>query len=297
MTLSEKIQQNLMAHIRAGILPCPLTLTGIAEHYSVSLMPARVAVASLVKRRVLLRKENRRLEINPRGRIPVQGAIAMERSAPDGPYQLLADHIIHLSLHGKDTFLREEATSERYGVGRTVIRRIFARLSGESLIEHVPRRGWRVHPYREKDMLDYLDVRESLELRAVELAWPRMNPSHLHRLLVANTPDEQGNPRMDNSLHKYWIDLADNRYIREFLAQYGVYFQALFDHAVIDGPTVADRAAEHREILMALIDRDLQRARRVLSQHIQGQRPNVARMLSRLSEGRDVPYPTRRPEH
>ena len=283
MTLAETIRGGLEENIRSGNLPYSLTLRGIAEHYGVSFMPVRVAIAALIDERLLVRQYNGRLEANPAVSRTRRRATRTQVRRPDPPDKRLADHIIHLSLTAEAKFVREEATAERFNIGRTVVRRVFNRLAGERLIEHVPRRGWLVHPYRETDMQDFLDVREILELRALELARTRLDAGELRRLLEANSPDQQGNLRLNNDLHQYWVNLADSRYIREFLRQYGVYFQALFDRAALDRETVAEAASEHREILTALIERDWKRAERALSQHIRAQRLKVARMKAHLA--------------
>lgn len=284
MTLAEQIENDLKTHILSGDAPpCRLTLSGIADYYGVSLMPVRAAVDALVERRYLLRRDNRRLAINrQRKRRTSRPSPQRRRAAP--PDQAITDEVIHLSLQGCETYVREEATADRFGVGRTVVRRIFSRLAGQRMLLHVPRCGWRVQPFRQQDMHDYLEIRETLELRALKLAWRRFDAQRLRQLLAANTPNDSGCPRLDNQLHQYWIDLAGNRYLREFFIQNGVYFQALFDRAVLNDRIVARRAAEHRRILRAILARDRAAARGALSRHICGQRANVARMFKQLSD-------------
>jgi len=284
MTLAEQIEDELKTHVLSGSAPpYPLTLSGIAGHYGVSLMPVRAAVDALVEGRYLLRQDNRRLVINRQ-----QVSRKTQRRPPEPPTAALpeekiAKQVIHISLLGRETFLREEATADKFGIGRTVVRRIFSRLAGQRLLEHVPRRGWRVRPFREQDMHDYLEVREALELRALELARSRFDALRVRELLAANTPQD-GRPRLDNRLHQYWIRLSGNRYLRDFFAENGVYYQALFDRAVFNDRIVARRAVEHRRVLQAILTQDWPTARDALSRHIRGQRAHVARMFRQLSE-------------
>ena len=290
MTLAQRIAQHLKSHVLAGEPPpYPLTLSGIAGHFGTSMMPARAAVESLLAERFLVQQDNRRLAINPRRKAKSRIPEVDEAAEPTSPEQAIEEYVVDLSLRGEESFLREEATAEQFAIGRTVVRRIFSRLAGAHLIEHVPRRGWRVHAYREQDMLDFLDLRETLELRALELAQPRFEDATLERLLAANSPDDRGRPRLDNRLHQYWIELAGNRYLRQFFAQHGVYFQALFDRAVYGQSIVAQRAAEHREILEAILARDWPRARLALATHIRGQRANVARLFAERSKRPRLP--------
>ena len=282
MTISEQIENDLRAYVVTGnIPPYSLTLKAIASHFEVSLMPVRSAVNRLVDQKYLMRGDNGRLSLNPRrksrsGETSIDEVKGFQPVAPD---KRLTDHIIILSLRGSDACLREEATAEQFGIGRTVLRRIFNRLAGEGIIEHLPRRGWRVRPFQEKDMLDYIDVRETLEIRALENAFERMDRAFLKEMVRANSPDENGEPQLDNRLHRYWIDLVENRYLSEFFDQNGIYFEMLFDKAVLDRETVARRAAEHVNILNGLLADDLEEAKLHLSAHISDQRDHVSRFL------------------
>lgn len=282
MTISEQIESDLRAHVVAGEEPpYPLTLGGIAKFFEVSLMPVRGAVDSLVADNFLLRGENGRLSINPRRRRRDGAKLnkQVRGKRPDAPEKLLTDYVIDLSLQGADECLREEVTAERFGIGRTVLRRILNRLAGEGIIEHLPRRGWRVRPFREKDMLDYIDMRETLELHALDLACGNLDEGHLKELLEGNTPGKGGKPRLDNRLHRYFVDSAGNRYLGGFFDQNGIYFEALFTRAVLDEETVARRAKEHRVILKALLDGDIQKAKQSLSLHIRDQKDHVGRLF------------------
>ena len=80
----------------------------------------------------------------------------------------LAAEVIRKSLEGEGAYLREEATAERFGVGRTAIRQAFLHLAGRGLIVHVPRCGWRVRAFDQADMVAYLEVREVLEIKALD---------------------------------------------------------------------------------------------------------------------------------
>ena len=54
------------------------------------------------------------------------------------------EEIIRSSLSGEARYLREDQTAQKYGVGRTVVRQVFGHLAGSGMLEHLPRRGWRI---------------------------------------------------------------------------------------------------------------------------------------------------------
>jgi DNA-binding GntR family transcriptional regulator len=289
-TMTEFIKQDLKARIRAGSdVPDKLTLAGLADFYQVSFTPVRLALQELIDERVLQKQANGRMQVNPdaHSETVVTEAIALP-TRPGASHDLeaaLADDIIKRSLRGDAEYLREEATAERYGVGRTVLRQALNRLAGQGLVEHLPRRGWRVHPFDEAEMIAYLQVRESLELKALELARLRLDPAKLQRMLKGNRPRHASDSaQLDNDLHRYLIQQAGNRFIRDFFDRHGIYYATLFQFAAPEANVVKAMARQHRAILKALLAKDWRKARQALARHIRAQRPIVERLLNQIGQ-------------
>ena len=287
MNISQYIENDLIEKIRGGEqLPAKLTLATLAAQYEVSLTPVRAALQNLIDAKFILKGDNGRLSINTRkkSKTPHKKREA-DSGIPHRNYdEIITEDIIHLGIQGEPAYLREESSAQRYGVGRTVIRQVFNRLAGANIIERVPRRGWRVNPFREKEMLDYIDIRETLELKALKLARKHLDPEKLKEFLITNSPDAKGNPQLDNHLHEYWIKKSDNRYIQSFFAQFGIYYSYLFSYSTIATSLIEEIAAEHRKILNALLNKEWDAANSALLQHIRKQRPNVTRFFESLSE-------------
>lgn len=288
MTITEFIKTDVKAALQVqGRLPYKLTLGAMSEHYKVSLTPVRHAIDELVEEGVIRRKENGRLEVVPDA---VKG-IKVETPAPAAYEKNLEEQIrkdvIARSLQQDTEYLREQATAEKYGAGRTVVRQIFSRLAGAGLIEHVPRCGWRVRAFSEQDMHDYLDIREMLELKALDLARRHFDEDELREMLQANRPARGSDrSRLDFDLHDYWIERCGNRYIREFFARYSPFYNALFNYAVIDEKVKREMAQEHCDIVECLLAQDWKGARQALSHHIREQREAVSRMIDYLNSNK-----------
>ncbi len=156
--------------------------------------------------------------------------------------------MIKKSLSGAGDYLREEATAERFGVGRTAIRQAFLRLAGRGLLVHVARCGWRVRTFDLADMNAYLEVREVLENKALSLARPHLVETDLRRMLAGNA-SQKGSTRLDNSLHHYLVEKSGNDYLREFFGRHGRYYTSLLDFAAPETHVVAAMARQHRRIL------------------------------------------------
>jgi len=284
MSISSYIKADLNSRLRSGRkLPAPLTLQSLAEHYGVSVTPVRAAVAELIDEGILKKGANRRLSPHD-GQQPLhQGARAPSPPPPPRDvFQIISHDLVKLSLEGEPVYLREEATAEKYGISRSAIRNLFHRLAGYGVLEHFPRCGWRLRPFRQEDLQAFLEVREVLELKALKLARGRLQKDELRKFLDRNKMPETADEalRIDNSLHAYIIDRSRNPYIKDFMQRHGGYYQLLFQWESQDRETSIETIRQHREILTALIQGDWRTARKALSHHIRGNHPTLNRMVS-----------------
>src|SRR5262249_1448381 len=87
--------------------------------------------------------------------------------------------------------------------------------------------------------------------------------------------------RLDNDLHAYLVEKAGNPYIRDFFDRHGRYYTTLFDRAAPEASVVRAMAAQHRDILQALLAADWPAARRALAGHIGAEKPGVRALLQR----------------
>ena len=284
MTIAEYIEQDLESRIRNGSeLPVKLTLGALAESYGVSSTPVRLALESLIDKKLVVRQENGRLKFRRPRRSSRKRVAPPEK--PGDWESVLAQEILMLSLKrdSRPDFLREEQMAERHGIGRTLLRRVFNRLAGGGLIEHVPRRGWKVREFREQDMDSFLDIRETLEQKALDLARPRLDVETLQRMLEGNTPGAAARAQINNDLHQYFITCSGNRYIQSFFDSHGGYYTALFDYATLGLSVVSEMAEQHREILEHVLARRWARSRRALAHHIRSQRPLMLKMIEQVN--------------
>ena len=138
-----------------------------------------------------------------------------------------------------------------------------------------------MQPIHEDDIAAYLEVREILELKALDLAIPHIQAADLLPILEGNPAiDGSQSPGLDNRLHEYLIFKSGNRYIQNFFRQYtATYYTSAFDYAAPEAHVVAEMAAQHRTILEALMAKRWARAREALAQHIRAQRPVLSRLL------------------
>jgi DNA-binding GntR family transcriptional regulator len=287
MTLAEHVFEDLSLRIESGEpLPCKLTFSALAKHYNVSLTPVRTAVKRLVDEGFLKSLDNGRLQVSdsPPKRKRAKRVLPLE--PPKDNEAIIRSDLIRMSLMGDTRYIREEAAAARYGIGRTVLRPIFSRLAGQGLMEHVPRRGWRVRPFDTSDLNDFIEVREALELRALDEARPKLQKEVLEQFLAGNQPGgDMQIGALNNNMHSYWIKLSGNRYIIDFFERQTLYYRTLFDYAAPEAHVVGEMAAQHREILQALIDGHWSEAKKALVRHIRDQKPIVQQLMEQIQSG------------
>ncbi len=272
MSIASYIKEDLATRIRAGRdLPARLTFEALSHHYEVSHTPVRTALAELVEEGLLKKGANRRLAINGRR---VCRSRAKRKTAlpapPRDPYRVVADDLVQRSFEGNAIYLREQAAANRYGISRPVIRNIFNRLVGTGLLEHIPRHGWRLRPFRKEDLDAFLEIRELLELKAMELARPHLVEEDLRAILNRNVLPASANalPQVDNSLHAHIIDKAGNPYITDFFDRHGEYHENLFAWESTDRQMSIETVRQHHDILNALLSKDWRAARKAMAVHI-----------------------------
>ncbi|MBL8849327.1 MAG: GntR family transcriptional regulator, partial [Planctomycetaceae bacterium] len=276
MSMAAYITSDLTAQLRSGepLVVTELTLDSLAAYYKVSYTPVRMAINELVSEGLLVRGSNRRLKVAAHQRRRSSKSPSLRPERPRDLFKVVSTDLVQVSLKGEAVFLREEVTAEKYGVSRTVIRNILHRLAGEGLLEHLPRRGWRLKAFQMDDLRAFTDVREVLELKALELARPKLVAADLQRMLEANAPPRTTEelPRSDESLHEYFITLAANPHIRSFLeGPASRFYRLLLKWEEAYSSDVASKVAEeHRRILEALLTRNWRGARQALSDHIRG---------------------------
>jgi DNA-binding GntR family transcriptional regulator len=189
--------------------------------------------------------------------------------------------LLERSLRGDDAPLRIVACAERHGISHSLLHTIFHRLAGVGLIEHAPRKGWNVRPFRQRDLDAYVDVREALERLALETARERLEAERLRALLASNRAGGVAGA-IDNSLHAYWVERSGNRYIQDFFQRHQPYYDLLLEHAVVKRQHIELSKASHRGILEALLRRDWPAAYAELARDIRRLSPLLQETIRRL---------------
>lgn len=183
--------------------------------------------------------------------------------------------------------LMEIQLANKLGVSRTPIREAIRKLELEGLVLMIPRKGAEVAQITEKSLRDVLEVRRALEELAVQLACKRMTPEGLEALKKAEeefeavllSDDITVVAEADVAFHDNIYQATDNQRLiqllnnlREQMYRYRVeYLKRKECHPQL--------LAEHRNIIQAIENSDLETAMKITCQHIDNQVETVSVIL------------------
>ena len=189
-------------------------------------------------------------------------------------YQMIKEKIISLEL-APGAVVQDHELSGELGLGRTPIREALKLLEAESLVVTVPRRGIFVSHVSITDLQQLCEIRVALEGLSSRLAAQRATDEELAALRVC-CDDQQLEQsvhileriREDRRLHRVLAAATHNRFLEAEIERFYDLSLRLWHLALGRVPAEAIRPGSHREILMAVVARDAERAENLMREHI-----------------------------
>lgn len=225
-----------------------------------------------------------------------------------GIYRALRHAIIEKALE-PGAKLPEDAIGEQFGASRTIVRNALTQLAAEGLVELRRNRGASVAVPSWDEAHDIFDVRLALERLVVERLSGRLTSEqvsalkkHVDEEEKARGSDEALSIRLATEFHIVMAEMTGSpvmkRYVSELASRCGLIL------SIYSRPHSSECAvSEHRTIIKALQDRDVARATRIMSEHLQAvvdralilEKPNKVRDIRAvLSSYADAPNGKRR---
>lgn len=183
--------------------------------------------------------------------------------------------------------LMEIQLANKLGVSRTPIREAIRKLELEGLVLMIPRRGAEVAEITEKSLRDVLEVREALEILAVQLACEKMTNEGLEELKVAAAEFEHviecGDittiAEADVKFHDIIYSATDNDRLIQLLNNLR---EQMYRYRVEHLKNEAARPkilAEHQWLIQDIMNKDKVTAAEHICGHIENQVEEVSRQL------------------
>jgi DNA-binding GntR family transcriptional regulator len=194
-------------------------------------------------------------------------------------WQRVHEHLREEIISGRlipGTELHEAALARSLGVSRGPIREAFGRLATEGLVAIRPRRGAVVRALSNEEFIEAYQVREALEMMAVRLAVPRLTAEDLgamERLIDdmasrGEAGDVQGFFEANTEFHQRFFEVAGNGMLSELYRQLRGQIDRHRLRSLELRGDLRRSIDEHRAILWAARTGDIERAVRLISDHI-----------------------------
>ncbi|MFI3207776.1 MAG: GntR family transcriptional regulator [Eubacteriales bacterium] len=184
--------------------------------------------------------------------------------------------------------LMEIQLANKLGVSRTPIREAIRKLELEGLVLMIPRKGAEVAEITEKNLRDVLEVREALEVLAVQLACERMTEESIEELKraaiefeeIVETNDITKIAEADVQFHDVVYNATGNQRLVQLLNNLR---EQMYRYRVEYLKKESVRPAiitEHQELIKHISNHDKDAASNNICKHIENQVVEVVRTIS-----------------
>ncbi|MEU9786305.1 GntR family transcriptional regulator [Streptomyces phaeochromogenes] len=168
------------------------------------------------------------------------------------------------------------ALAARFGVSATPVREAMLDLAKEGLVDTVPNKGFRVTAVSEKQLDEYTHIRSLIEIpttvslaaTADPVALEALRPAAQESVTAAATGDLIAHVEADMRFHLGLLALAGNEHLVEVVRDLRKRSRLYGLHALVKAGRLEASAAEHLDILDALIARDEEAVRAVMTRHL-----------------------------
>lgn len=174
--------------------------------------------------------------------------------------------------------IKENQIATELRVSRTPIREAFKQLENEGLIDYIPNRGCFAKGFTKQDIEDIYAVRKALEVLAVEWAVSRITPEEINKLqdqsdlmeFYTNRKDSKKVSEINTDFHDIIYNATGSRFMAQVLRSYKEYIEQTRKALYNDQSCLEEIFQEHRTILEAIKERDVQSAKEAMARHLDG---------------------------
>ncbi|MBI5579048.1 MAG: GntR family transcriptional regulator [Deltaproteobacteria bacterium] len=202
--------------------------------------------------------------------------LSIQTKNPGNTPELIAASLRTAILQGRlesNQPLRQDQIAELFGVSKIPVREAMVQLRAEGLIEFAPNRGFVVSELSPAEVEEIYVMRMALETKALERAIPKLRSADLIRaasvLEISETEEDRSqwgelNWEFHSTLYQAaeWPRLLNTiRVLHNNVGRYLLIY--------LGGLSARDASqAEHKKILQACQKRDVDRAVKILQQHL-----------------------------
>jgi DNA-binding GntR family transcriptional regulator len=198
-------------------------------------------------------------------------------------YSVLFDRIIS-GEYPVQSKLNQEEIAREFNISRTPLRVVLQQLDQDGLIQLTPNKGAKVLPFTADEIEEIYEIRKHLELLCLDISAPVLSLQKLLELkneIVENqdSDDVSRLTEMDVRLHSYIIQTAGKKRLSQILDQLFRLLQKFRRLGFVKEQFKIPTLEEHKEIIDALIIRDIHQSKELMRNHIENSK---IRALSQL---------------
>ena len=172
--------------------------------------------------------------------------------------------------------ITEKEIAEELKVSRTPVREALYRLASTGLIKIIPHRGFIISRWSSKEIKDVIELRIALEIFAVKLAIQRILPNEINELKTlivkmdkaVKKEDMMKASHLNYLFHNKIILASKNKELFEVTEPIKNKIHHFRIISISSPNRLKESFEEHKKILDAIINKDIELAQELTSQHI-----------------------------
>ena len=176
--------------------------------------------------------------------------------------------------------IKENQIATELKVSRTPIREAFKQLEREGLLEIVPNKGCYAKGFSNRDLQDIYSVRKSLEQLAMEWAVERISEDDIEKVrqeyelmrIYTESKDRKKVYEANKNFHEIIYGATGSRFLVHILKSYQEYVHQTRKATVFEEKNLDTILQEHKEIYIALKNKDKTRAIEKIGIHLDNSR-------------------------
>lgn len=207
-------------------------------------------------------------------------------SLKESAYKIIKEKLLNLEFE-PGSRIREDLLAQEISMSRTPVREAINQLSAEGLVNNIPRKGIFVVQLNAEEINNFLDIREVLEILAINNCIDKIDPERLDGLAsllaefagaLAENNFKKCN-RLDSEFHMEIARISRNQKLIEFLSEIEDFMHIARSIEKKAEPRLKNELTlkEHTEIFNAIKNRDKDKAGTAVKQNIQTMRVNLSR--------------------
>jgi len=202
-------------------------------------------------------------------------------------YQILKTMIMERQLLSGEK-IPQEKLAEDLGISRTPLVNALKFLEKEKLVQSIPRRGFFMRTFTQKEMISIFELREVLEGLAARKAAQKITDGQIVKLGNffsqfagdRDIDDIRAYAQEDRRFHNFLLDIGAKEFLKSILETYNVIgysYQVIAPEGLVRHPK--ETVHEHRAMIEAIARRDAEAAEDLMRQHFQRSRAVLQKSL------------------